>query len=276
MADDYEEIESNFEVSKELVQGVIHQIADSAVGISELIKNSYDADADNVSVNLHKAFESDLRNCVVTVSDDGNGMTLEDINKGWLTIGYSRNKEKKWSDKKGRRLQGGFGLGRFAVGKIGNKLTLVTKSEGGPVYSLDVDWSEFKGAESIGKKKISVRKNSPEHLKKFQGDSTGTYLKISDFDERLSKSDLQSIHRMVQTIVNPFGKEIVDFNPTLLVKEKHSKWGQFDIKNILEQAHFSLECTLNHKGDRLDYVWHDRHPWCDCNPIDTKKEVDFG
>src|SRR6185437_8838673 len=54
-----------------------HMISDHVVGLLELVKNSYDADADHVEVRVE-----DTRNPAATkivVDDDGSGMTVDDV-----------------------------------------------------------------------------------------------------------------------------------------------------------------------------------------------------
>ena len=55
-------------------------------GVVELAKNSYDADATKCSIEVTQiSGKPGLR-----IIDDGIGMSLEDINLGWLVLGGSR------------------------------------------------------------------------------------------------------------------------------------------------------------------------------------------
>ena len=56
-------------------------------GIIELVKNSYDADAIECTVDLKGTNEL---GGMVVISDDGNGMDLEAISNGWFLIGHSK------------------------------------------------------------------------------------------------------------------------------------------------------------------------------------------
>ena len=83
-------------------------------GILELARNSYDADAVNCRVYLHKT--EDMGG-VVRVSDDGVGMDIEDIQNGWLVLGHS-NKPLIKVTPLGRKQVGDKGLGRLAAIRI--------------------------------------------------------------------------------------------------------------------------------------------------------------
>ena len=52
-----------------------NMIPSIGIGIAELIKNSYDADAEKVVVELSGGFETNLEKCRLLISDDGHGMT---------------------------------------------------------------------------------------------------------------------------------------------------------------------------------------------------------
>ena len=80
-------------------------------GILELVKNAYDADAGQCTVELLNA---DRSGGGIRVRDDGRGMLPEEIRDGWLVIGESAKTGKKFSPG-GRLLVGSKGLGRLAA-----------------------------------------------------------------------------------------------------------------------------------------------------------------
>src|SRR4051812_39849783 len=55
-------------------------------GVLELVKNAYDADAKVCTVSLTQTLELGGR---IEVHDDGDGMTPDQINDGWLVVGRS-------------------------------------------------------------------------------------------------------------------------------------------------------------------------------------------
>ncbi|WP_019982941.1 MULTISPECIES: ATP-binding protein [unclassified Streptomyces] len=56
------------------------------LGVIELVRNAYDADATKCIVQLHNATQP---GGTLVVEDDGDGMTVEDIREGFLLIGRS-------------------------------------------------------------------------------------------------------------------------------------------------------------------------------------------
>ena len=68
---------------------IINLLGDELIGsdslaLFEIVKNSYDADANVVTINLNNLFSE---NRSIVIEDDGNGMTPEVIANAWLTIG---------------------------------------------------------------------------------------------------------------------------------------------------------------------------------------------
>lgn len=88
--------------------------------IAELISNSWDADSHNVEINI------DYTDMVITVTDDGNGMSANELNNNFLTIARNRRLSDSIKDgvsglsKSGRKVTGKKGLGKLALFGIAN------------------------------------------------------------------------------------------------------------------------------------------------------------
>ncbi|MEX1025035.1 MAG: ATP-binding protein [Planctomycetota bacterium] len=97
--------------------------------IAELISNAWDADATQVEVRLplDEAWEPDNDEQIITVSDNGNGMTWEMVRDGYLNVGRDKRKAEQ-TDKSpgGRRLQGRKGVGKLAGFGIADTLEVQT------------------------------------------------------------------------------------------------------------------------------------------------------
>src|SRR5271157_778198 len=76
-------------------------ITDSVQALVELVKNSYDADASFCKLDISTQPISDpmspFKGAVgaITIEDDGSGMTLDTIRRGWLTISNSDKRDFK-------------------------------------------------------------------------------------------------------------------------------------------------------------------------------------
>jgi len=108
-------------------------IKNETIALTELVKNSYDADADFCNVSFLNFNENYTNNecSVIEVADNGYGMSYDIITKHFLnpaTPIKKRGKELRKS-KKGRICQGEKGIGRFSMLKLGKKVTVFSKEE---------------------------------------------------------------------------------------------------------------------------------------------------
>lgn len=87
--------------------------------LSELVSNSWDADADNINI----VFSDDGEVKSITYTDDGHGMSFTELNEKYLVIGRNRRLEAKCSPK-GRKPIGKKGLGKLSVFGICNIVTV--------------------------------------------------------------------------------------------------------------------------------------------------------
>ena len=86
----------------------LHLYSNTPAVLSEVIANAWDADATTVKVNF------DLDAKTITVTDDGHGMDLDDINQKYLYVGFEKRAGGQTRTPSGRRLP----MGRKGIGKI--------------------------------------------------------------------------------------------------------------------------------------------------------------
>ncbi|ESZ86688.1 MAG: hypothetical protein Q27BB25_12895 [Blastomonas sp. CACIA14H2] len=119
----------------------------------------------------------------VEVSDDGEGMSLHDLEEIFLTIGTrSRRKEKSaWSDQDddpSRTLLGDKGVGRLSVMRLGEHLSVRTTKAGESRWNdLAIDWTRFSHDSDALLEEIAV---VPEQgPRKENPDIHGTTIRVS-------------------------------------------------------------------------------------------------
>ena len=96
--------------------------------ISELISNSWDADAEKVRIEFRRYKDN---NYTIFIIDDGEGMDYQDIQSKFLQIGENRRKREKGGDetKKKRRVTGRKGIGKLAIFGVVDEIEIISKSE---------------------------------------------------------------------------------------------------------------------------------------------------
>ena len=111
--------------------GLIQRLGFELVGraetaVSELIKNSYDADATVVEVDF---INTDDTGGVLIIKDNGLGMTKAQLIDGFLRISSTDKVHNPISSKYHRRKAGRKGIGRFSTQRLGSRLTVITQTK---------------------------------------------------------------------------------------------------------------------------------------------------
>jgi hypothetical protein len=119
--------------------------------MAELVANSYDADATQVSIEapmgVYLATPKGDAGYKIVVRDNGIGMTPDVVNPFYLKVGGERRKDPKRGDvskKFGRRVMGRKGVGKLAPFGICNKIEVLTAG-GDPVDGIGSDGKPAKG-----------------------------------------------------------------------------------------------------------------------------------
>ena len=165
--------------------------------LMELIKNAYDADATEVTVNFLSTKEE---GGTLVIKDNGSGMNLETIKNAWMNISTDFKQENKISPKYGRVRAGRKGIGRFSVQRLGKRLELFSSVKGESkaikvIFNWDVDY-----VKGINIRDVYV---SAEYLDK-DINSHGTTLKISELREVWKDQNLKKVWTGVLMLQSPF------------------------------------------------------------------------
>jgi hypothetical protein len=113
-----------------------HLYRSFATVLGEAISNAWDADAKNVWIYL------DSNKNGFWIKDDGNGMTADDFQNKFLKIGYSKRKEGKKS-RRGRPYIGRKGIGKLALLSCANRVSVLSKVQGGHYVGGTIDNSSL-------------------------------------------------------------------------------------------------------------------------------------
>ena len=101
-------------------------VTDYVTALTELVKNSYDADAEAVEIIFENLKSNDGR---IIIIDTGNGISSEDIVNKWAVIGTNNKIRQTHSTKYGRRYAGKKGIGRFSVERLAEHCTILSFTE---------------------------------------------------------------------------------------------------------------------------------------------------
>jgi len=191
-------------------------IINDNVAIFELVKNAYDAYATKVEIEF-------LEDKII-ISDNGKGMTFEDLCDKWLFVGFSAkkdgtedgqeddDKQKSYRDKIKRHYAGAKGIGRFSCDRLGKELLLKTKSaKSNALETIYVNWTDFEADQYVEFEKINVGYESSHTDNTLFPDNKqyGTILEISHLnDEKLpwTRKRLLDLKHSLEKLINPFAE----------------------------------------------------------------------
>ena len=197
-------------------------ITNDFVAMFELVKNSFDAHA--TSVRLF--FENDK----IVISDNGKGMSRDDILKKWLFVAYSAKRDgtedQDYHSESGPQDQpfaGSKGIGRFACDRLGKQLFIFSRAASSPIQELEIDWTHFEddAQQIFGDVGLEIRETEefPEPHLKPDGD-TGTVLEIRRLRSEWNRDRLLRLKRELARLINPFAPHSQQLQIELLVPDE--------------------------------------------------------
>jgi signal transduction histidine kinase len=172
-------------------------VAKQETALAELVKNAYDADATKVTISFQN---HDRVGGQLLIQDDGVGMTLEVVRDSWMRLSTAHKQNAPMSPRFHRLRAGRKGIGRFAVQRLGQTLTLETEVKGN-INGLRVsfDWdSDFESGQDL-----HDIFNRIEHYPK-PNDREGTRLLINRLRETWSEAALNRVWKMILSLQSPF------------------------------------------------------------------------
>ena len=207
-------------------------IKNEQIALIELIKNAYDADADWVKLSFEN-FGDNLEvlfNSKIIIEDNGEGMSLETIEKSWMNPAtpnrFVKKGESKKTKKKKRIIQGDKGIGRFSILKLGKNILITTRPENSDVeFEIDYDLSAYdndflteNGEEKelfIDDLNIEVRTKKPAIIvdkeinvdhQIFNRGNHGTRIEISNLKGEWNKKKIENIYKDISKLESIFDK----------------------------------------------------------------------
>ena len=228
--------------------------------IIELVKNSYDADANYCILYFEESTQ------IVYIIDNGIGMTEETIKNHWMTIGNS-SKDKNYISNLGRVQTGAKGIGRFALDRISDKCEMYTNHNENKII-WNVDWSTFSKKENITdiyaeieSTNISISEYCSniknDELKKFISENinVGTVFKLTTLRDNEWNSDkVKDIGDKLSKLIPPnvdnnfsiyFYEENTDTESALITPENIEAYDYKIEFNVFDNGNTHIEINRN-------------------------------
>lgn len=260
-------------------------IKNNTVALTELTKNSYDADASWVQIrvgnmnNLGREGTPKGEEAFVEIEDDGDGMSFETVRDAWMNPAspnkFMRRGEDKVRTKKGRIIQGEKGIGRYAVFQVGKRVEMYTRermgeNKCGKEINLITDISKYTD-ELLSEKTLPSFKTAlffdqlsseynirdePTFIKpgilRIEGQTEsrknhGTLIRITELNYEWTLSNVKRVREILSRLQSPFREK--DFAVSIIFEGGEIPvFEDFKLEDLLEEAPLELAGSVNKNG----------------------------
>lgn len=206
--------------------------------ISELIANAWDSGATLVKVDV------DLKKDTIAIEDNGEGMSLSDLNNKYLRIGYKKRSEKHSIfivNGKQRHVMGRKGIGKLAPFALAEEMEIQSTNGRDEKVGCLIQWSEFKKAidedktiftpTPLATSKISIKKGTKLILKSIRDDKKEDLKDIEALRKKISRR-FTVIYPEYDFDVKVNGESITDNDRPYLAKMEFA-WSTQDIQQSI-------------------------------------------
>ena len=172
-------------------------VAEPSIALTELIKNTYDADSPECIILID--------NKEIIIEDYGIGMSNDDFANKWMRIATSNKQDNIYSKKYNRLVTGSKGIGRFSARFLGNTLhieSITLQKTGYFKLFVEFNWKDIDQLNDIKDIKIAYKyyKIAEKNNKDIK---TGTKLTIKDLKYSSESLDSKQIKTNVLKVVSP-------------------------------------------------------------------------
>jgi HSP90 family molecular chaperone len=182
-----------FQVDSRLATLLSQEYRSTERALKELVDNAWDADAEQVSIQLPKPLSGEP----IVIRDDGTGMTEEELRRHYLTIAKDRRSARgERTAGKNRQVKGRKGIGKFAGFMAASVMTLETSTRG-RLCRIALRLDAIGNVEDIEHLDIAL------HSEDCDPSIHGTVITLSDLHQGLAYPDP---NRLRQVLLQDYGR----------------------------------------------------------------------
>ena len=222
-------------------------ITDRITAVYELVKNCYDANATEVTIRFENVSQDLInRNSKIIISDNGHGMSYNDIRDKWMVVGTASKRCNQYSPTPfKRRYVGEKGIGRFAVDKLGRHVKIETKEyNSNQKLILNIDWDKYDTLSKSQQLNLFTDVENTYSFVEAPKEEKGTTLVISSIQETWTDLDIIRPERELEKIVSPFHP----LNPPFNIFIHSNEYKTFNQKHVKAESikYSTLEYNLEY------------------------------
>ena len=145
--------------------------------LSELVANGLDAKATEIYIYIDAR---DKKNSIIEVADNGCGMSNEDFENNYASVGRNRRNEQDDAE----TVMGRKGIGKLAALYLSRHYSVSSKTKEGNSRTYEMDFSRDKETSDSEKPQLEYIKNPKITNEKFQNFKHGTIVRMENVDLR--------------------------------------------------------------------------------------------
>ncbi len=217
-------------------------ISNPIVALSEIIKNSYDADATKVEISFEGLQHGKGK---VLIADNGHGMDEKALKKCWFQVSTSTKNYQRVSPK-GRIQLGKKGIGRFSVMRLSDTLRLKTKRSLQNYFIVaKFDWGKYRNNEDD---QLSEVMNNCTYWPTTGDNSSYTILEMKGLRDKWTENKISKlIDDLSSELINPI-KKYEDFEIFITCKAFPYLSGKIENK-LLDGVTHKLDFQMDEQGN---------------------------
>jgi len=234
-------------------------IRNESIALIELVKNSYDADANSVEIYMENV--DDPANGTIIIEDDGFGMDAKTVEDVWMEPGSDFKSEKflkrELSPNFKRLPIGEKGIGRFGVHKLGNKIEMVTKKANSKEVLVSINWNVFNDFKYLSDVPVTIIERETPLL--FKGKKTGTSIVITNLRKEWTRGVARNVKRTITALVSPFESND-SFQAKFDIADKPGWFeGLLEWDDVKDYSLFNFKVTIG--GNSIKKFEYSFAPW---------------
>ena len=217
--------------------------------VAELIANAWDADAQKVEVTV--PIDPTAKNAEIIVKDTGVGMTFEELNEFYLSIGYERRKRGERTPKN-RPVMGRKGIGKLAGFGIAEDIVIRSVKDG-QLVQFTLNYETLRKRKALEGYIISPEIDEPSKERAgvtiiFRKLKVSRKIDIEDFRLKMGRRfALQSDQMEVTVNRKPISRDALDFE--CRVPAKPGEWQEEELPAGKIQYWFGFTKTTINEPD---------------------------
>lgn len=201
--------------------------------LSEIVANSWDADASEVKIHITKDS--------IIIEDDGCGMTTDDINNKFLYVGHRKRDDSLLSPKYNRKYMGRKGIGKLSMFSIAQEIDVISKKE------LDNGETEVN----------ALRMDSQKIEEAIKGEKDSNQA-TAYYPEVLAVDDSELSHNGTKIILKKLKKTTSSLTAEYIKKRIARRFGIIGAENNFKVLVNDEEVSINDRDyfHKLSYIWY--------------------